>query len=61
VVTCGWGTDFTVHVWDVASGKDIVCYEGHTENAKCVAVTPDGKFALSGAGDGTLRLWRLPR
>jgi WD40 repeat protein len=61
VVTCGWGTDLTVHVWDIASGKDIVCYEGHTASALCVAVTPDGKQALSGGGDGTLRLWRLPR
>jgi WD40 repeat protein len=33
--------------------------EGHTEWVTAVALTPDGRFALSGSDDRTLRLWEL--
>ncbi|WP_235018952.1 WD40 repeat domain-containing protein [Tolypothrix sp. NIES-4075] len=32
---------------------------GHKDRVKAVAVTPDGKLAISGAADGTLKLWNL--
>jgi WD40 repeat protein len=34
-------------------------FEGHTNSVDAVAVTPDGRFALSGSSDKTLRLWEL--
>ncbi|MBE9545939.1 MAG: protein kinase [Proteobacteria bacterium] len=40
------------------------CYEttllkGHTEGVNCVAITPDGRYAVSGSNDYTIRVWEL--
>jgi WD40 repeat protein len=53
--------DCTVRLWDVANGKQIRCFTGHTDRVMSVAYSPDGQFALSGSIDGTVRLWRLPK
>jgi WD40 repeat protein len=34
-------------------------FEGHTNGTWGVAFSPDGRHALSGAGDGTVRLWEV--
>jgi WD40 repeat protein len=33
--------------------------EGHTWGVQAVAVTPDGRFAVSGSTDNTLKVWNL--
>jgi WD40 repeat protein len=48
-----------VRLWDLASGREIRCFEGYTAEVWSIAFTPDGRHLLSGAWDGTLRLWAL--
>ncbi|OGV56472.1 MAG: hypothetical protein A2X45_03405 [Lentisphaerae bacterium GWF2_50_93] len=38
-------------------GKCIRSFEGHTEYVTSVSFSPNGKFALSGSWDKTLKLW----
>src|SRR5260221_420340 len=40
-------------------GPLIRTFEGHASWVHAVALTPDGRFVVSGSGDGTLRAWDL--
>ena len=40
-------------------GPPIRILEGHTNSVRAVAVTPDGRSAVSGSEDRTLRVWDL--
>ncbi len=51
--------DFSVRLWDVESGRELMLLSGHTDHVKGVAFLPDGKRGISGADDDTLRLWDL--
>lgn len=42
---------------DVASGKRIVAFEGHTGSVDCVAYSPDETAVATGSLDGTARIW----
>ncbi|MFV9631948.1 MAG: WD40 repeat domain-containing protein [Methanosarcinales archaeon] len=35
--------------------------EGHTDWISAVVVTPDGRFAVSASGDGTLKVWDIEK
>jgi WD40 repeat protein len=61
LLACSCGADAALPVWDVASGKRVLRFEGHAQPPIDVAVTPDGRRAVSVGKDGTLRVWRLPR
>ncbi len=62
--------DCTVRLWDVETGVVLHRFEGHTTGVASVACSPDGRYALSGAGvrhlspgaaiDTALRMWRMP-
>jgi WD40 repeat protein len=48
-----------LRLWDLATGKEIRRFEGHTRAVRRAAVSPDGKQFLSASFDGTIRLWDL--
>jgi len=39
--------------------KESSCFRGHEDFVTSVAVSPDGKYALSGSFDQSMRLWNL--
>jgi len=51
--------DYTIKLWDVEKGREIITLEGHSNYIDSVAFSPDGNFILSGATDGTLRVWNV--
>jgi WD40 repeat protein/tRNA A-37 threonylcarbamoyl transferase component Bud32 len=58
----GWknGTDFALRLWDVVDGKELYCFKGHENPIIVLALSRDGRYALTGSVDGTMRQWRLP-
>ncbi len=53
------GTDNSVRLWDVATGRELRRMEGHQDDVLAVAVTPDGRTALSAGLDQVVRFWDL--
>jgi WD40 repeat protein len=48
-----------VQAWDTETWEPIVRPEGHTNAAAGVAVTPDGKTAITAGSDRTMRIWEV--
>jgi hypothetical protein len=46
-----------VHLWDVASGRCLCRFAGHVGAVTSVCLSLDGRYALSGGTDRTLKLW----
>ena len=44
-------------IWDFNERKSIGVMEGHTTCIRCVAVTFDYKYIISGSNDKTVRIW----
>ena len=53
------GDDFTVQIWDVATGTRTRTFDTHQEKVTAVAVSPDGSFAVSADERGQMRILRL--
>jgi RNA polymerase sigma factor (sigma-70 family) len=49
--------DHRVHLWDVATGRRLRSFRGHTAEVSCVLFTPDGKRLVTLGWDKTIRLW----
>jgi WD40 repeat protein len=46
-----------VRLWDVATGKEVLCLRGNPQVASSLALSPDGKVLAAGDGMRTVRLW----
>jgi WD40 repeat protein len=53
------GTDRDIWVRDLEDGRVIARWTGHTGIIDALAVSPDGKLALSSSSDQTARLWDI--
>ncbi|HYT89154.1 MAG TPA: hypothetical protein VEL76_10635, partial [Gemmataceae bacterium] len=51
------GTDRSVRLWDVSTGRELRCLVGHKEAIFTVLFLPDGKTLVSGSKDGAIILW----
>src|SRR5436309_3056884 len=56
-IVASGGSDGTVRLWDVASGKNTATLTGHFRDVASVAFSPDGKTLASGDGGGSVFLW----
>jgi small GTP-binding protein len=53
------GTDITVKLWEVRSGKMLRTLEGHRETIYSVAFDPQGGTLAGGGRDRTVKLWEV--
>ncbi|MCI0714386.1 MAG: WD40 repeat domain-containing protein, partial [Chloroflexi bacterium] len=53
------GIEKTIGMWDLETGELVREFQGHTELALGLAVSPDGQFLLSSSYDNTLRIWDI--
>jgi len=61
LATAGGNTeDFAIHIWEVASGREIGTLGGHSNIVWGVAFSPDGQMLATVSSDGTaqVRDWR---
>jgi WD40 repeat protein len=58
-----WDTRRThaIKVWDVESRRLAARLDGHTDDVRALAFSPDGKTLVSGGEDRTIRQWNLAR
>ena len=49
----------SIRIWEIATGKNIHTFWGHTTDVQDLAFTPDGKLLASGSYDGTILLWDM--
>ncbi len=49
----------SIRIWEIATGKNIHTFWGHTTDVQDLAFSPDGKLLASGSYDGTILLWDM--
>ena len=53
----GQTEDFTINIWEIASGQEIAILAGHSDNVWGVAFSPDGQMLASVSSDKTAKIW----
>ena len=54
-----FSVDFELRLWDIQEWKERYRLLGHQSAVEALAVSRDGRLALSGTANGCLRLWNL--
>ena len=54
------GNRYSLHFWDVKTGKRTHPFTGHTSLIHSVAFSPDGKLLATASDDGPVLLWEVP-
>jgi WD40 repeat protein len=49
----------TLKVWDLDTGRELRTLQGHSGGVNGVAISPDGRHAVSASYDNTLKVWDL--
>jgi WD40 repeat protein/DNA-binding CsgD family transcriptional regulator len=52
-------TDYTVHLWNVATSEQTLSWQGHEDWIRSVRFSPDGTLLATGSEDQTIRLWEV--
>jgi WD40 repeat protein len=50
---------FTLKVWDLDSYRELAALSSHSNSVESIAITPDGKRAVSASRDKTIKVWDL--
>jgi len=53
------GIGMVACVWDVATGKRLQTFSGHSQQIYCAAFSPDATRLATGSGDQTVRIWNV--
>jgi len=51
--------DKGMSIRDFASGRVVRKFDGHNSGIRSAALSPDGKYAVSGSHDGTIKIWDI--
>ena len=52
-------SDNAIVIWKYPSMKKIATLTGHSYRVLYLAISPDGESIVTGAGDETLRFWKV--
>jgi WD40 repeat protein len=47
------------HVWEIATGRELLVLRGHGAPVRRAAFSPDGKTIVTTSADGTARVWEV--
>jgi WD40 repeat protein len=51
--------EHSLKVWDLEAGRELRILSGHSGGVTCVAVSRDGRQAVSASLDHTVKVWDL--
>jgi WD40 repeat protein len=49
-----------VRLWDADGGRELARWQAHEAKASAMSFHPDGRTLVTGAADGSVKLWNLP-
>ena len=61
VLASAHSNDPTIHLWNADSGQSLGTLRGQSAGVTALAISPDGSALYSGAEDGSIFMWSLPR